>query len=113
MLGTDLTEFHSGYRAYDTGCCAQIPFEANSDGFDFDTQIIAQLLHAGGRIVESRSRPTTATRSATSTACSTPATWCATCCEFQLAIKGFGTHDWVPSAARSTTSRRATAPRTR
>lgn len=52
VLGTTLTEFHSGYRAYSTAMLARIPFEANSDGFDFDTQIIAQIVHAGGRIVE-------------------------------------------------------------
>ncbi len=51
-LATNLSEFHSGYRAYRTDVLRSIPFEANSDGFDFDTQIIAQVLHAGGRIVE-------------------------------------------------------------
>ena len=52
MLGTDLTEFHSGYRAYSVKALASIPFESNSDGFNFDTQIIIQLLEAGKRIVE-------------------------------------------------------------
>lgn len=52
VLGTDMTEFHSGYRAYRTDFLRMIPFHANSDGFDFDTQIIAQLLHVGGRIAE-------------------------------------------------------------
>ncbi len=48
MLGTRLSEFHSGYRAYSTRTLSAIPFEANSDGFDFDTQIIAQIVQAGG-----------------------------------------------------------------
>jgi glycosyltransferase involved in cell wall biosynthesis len=52
MLRTQLSEFHSGYRAYTTDVLRRIPFEANSDGFDFDTQIIIQVLHVGGRIVE-------------------------------------------------------------
>jgi 2-polyprenyl-3-methyl-5-hydroxy-6-metoxy-1,4-benzoquinol methylase len=52
VLGTSLSEFHSGYRAYSTKYLKQIPFEANSDGFDFDTQIIAQIVNHGGRIVE-------------------------------------------------------------
>ena len=52
VLGTQLSEFHSGYRAYSTRILRSIPFEQNSDGFDFDTQIIAQVLHAGGEIVE-------------------------------------------------------------
>jgi glycosyltransferase involved in cell wall biosynthesis len=52
MLETDLTEFHSGYRAYSVGALAEVPFERNSDGFDFDTQIIIELVSAGKRIVE-------------------------------------------------------------
>ena len=32
--------------------CADVPFDRNHDGFDFDTQIIVQLLEAGKRIVE-------------------------------------------------------------
>jgi 2-polyprenyl-3-methyl-5-hydroxy-6-metoxy-1,4-benzoquinol methylase len=52
MLGTELYEFHSGYRAYSVAALSHIPFERNSDGFDFDTQIIIQLVDAGRRIVE-------------------------------------------------------------
>jgi len=52
MLQTDLSEFHSGYRAYSVKALASIPFQNNSDGFDFDTQIIIQLVDAGKRIVE-------------------------------------------------------------
>lgn len=52
MLGSSLTEFHSGYRAYRVETLKKLPFAKNSDGFDFDTEIIIQL-HAGGhRIVE-------------------------------------------------------------
>jgi glycosyltransferase involved in cell wall biosynthesis len=51
-LGTDLSEFHSGYRAYSVAALKQLPFERNSDGFNFDTQIIIQLHDAGMRIVE-------------------------------------------------------------
>lgn len=52
LLGTELTEFHSGYRAYSTRALLDIPFEHNTDDFDFDTQIIVQLIHAGKRILE-------------------------------------------------------------
>jgi glycosyltransferase involved in cell wall biosynthesis len=52
MLGTSLSEFHSGYRAYSVAALKGIPFESNSDGFNFDTQIIIQLVDAGRRIVE-------------------------------------------------------------
>ena len=51
-LGMRLTEFHSGYRAYSVKALAQIPFEANSDDFHFDTQIIIQLKAGGFRIKE-------------------------------------------------------------
>src|SRR5450631_739223 len=51
-LGTELTEFHSGYRAYSVYALKKIPFEQNSDGFNFDTQIIIQLHDAGMRIAE-------------------------------------------------------------
>ena len=52
VLGTSLSEFHSGYRAYSTHALAALPFEENSDGFDFDTEIIIQFHHTGRRIVE-------------------------------------------------------------
>ena len=52
LLGTNLSEFHSGYRAYSVKALAAIAFERNSDGFNFDTQVIIQLVDAGKRIVE-------------------------------------------------------------
>ncbi len=52
VLGTELSEFHSGYRAYSLSALKQLPFEQNSDGFNFDTQIIIQLIDAGMRIAE-------------------------------------------------------------
>ncbi|HVD29120.1 MAG TPA: bifunctional glycosyltransferase/class I SAM-dependent methyltransferase, partial [Mycobacteriales bacterium] len=52
LLHSRLTEFHSGYRAYAVPALADVPFENNTDDFDFDTQIIVQFLHGGKRIVE-------------------------------------------------------------
>jgi 2-polyprenyl-3-methyl-5-hydroxy-6-metoxy-1,4-benzoquinol methylase len=52
LLGMDLSEFHSGYRAYSVDALKSIAFAENSDGFDFDTQIIIQLHDAGRRITE-------------------------------------------------------------
>ena len=46
LLGSSLSEFHSGYRIYSTDALAAIPFERNSNGFHFDTEIIIQLLIA-------------------------------------------------------------------
>lgn len=50
--GVSLSEWHSGYRAYSVAALAEIPFESNSDDFDFDTEVIIQLIEAGKRIVE-------------------------------------------------------------
>jgi hypothetical protein len=44
FLGTNLSEFHSGYRLYSTAALAQIPFEKNTNDFHFDTEIIIQLV---------------------------------------------------------------------
>jgi len=52
MLGTKLSEFHSGYRIYSVKMLEQIPFLLNSNDFHFDTEIILQLLNANARIVE-------------------------------------------------------------
>jgi glycosyltransferase involved in cell wall biosynthesis len=52
VTGMDLSEWHSGYRAYNVAALSEIPFDGNSDDFDFDTQIILQLHEAGKRIEE-------------------------------------------------------------
>lgn len=46
VLGTYLTEYHSGFRAYSARYLRTVNFMANGDGFVFDTEIIVQgLLH--------------------------------------------------------------------
>lgn len=52
LLGTHLSEFHSGYRLYSTKGLAAIPFDRNSRDFHFDTEIIIQLVIAGLPIKE-------------------------------------------------------------
>jgi glycosyltransferase involved in cell wall biosynthesis len=52
ILHTQMSEMHSGYRSYRTSVLKQIPFTANSLGFDFDADIIVQLHAAGYHIVE-------------------------------------------------------------
>lgn len=52
VAGANLTEWHSGYRAYAVEALKSIPYHRNSDGFNFDTQIIIQMIDRGKRIVE-------------------------------------------------------------
>ncbi|MFZ1627273.1 MAG: bifunctional glycosyltransferase/class I SAM-dependent methyltransferase [Candidatus Moraniibacteriota bacterium] len=52
ILGTALSEFHSGYRSYRTNMLAKVPYQLNSDGFHFDTDIIIQLDLIGAQIIE-------------------------------------------------------------
>jgi glycosyltransferase involved in cell wall biosynthesis/SAM-dependent methyltransferase len=52
LLGTALSEFHSGYRVFSTRALTRIPFERNTNDFHFDTEIIIQLVIAGQKIVE-------------------------------------------------------------
>ena len=52
LLGTQLSEFHSGYRIYSVEALKKIPYQLNSNIFHFDTEIIIQLLNADLRIFE-------------------------------------------------------------
>lgn len=96
LLGSRLTEFHSGYRAYSVAALRQLPIDRNTDAFDFDTQIIVQLINAGMRIRE----------------IPVPTYYGDEICyvngmryakdvlkdvlEYRLALKGFGTCAWIP-----------------
>ena len=52
LVGTNLSEWHSGYRAYRVSALASVDLDHNSDEFDFDTQIILQVIASGQRIRE-------------------------------------------------------------
>jgi SAM-dependent methyltransferase len=52
VLGTYLTEYHSGFRAYSAKYLKNVPFMLDSDGFIFDTEIIVQGLFKRMRIEE-------------------------------------------------------------
>lgn len=52
LLGTALSEFHSGYRIYSVAALKRVPFHRNTNDFHFDTEIIIQLVIASQRIVE-------------------------------------------------------------
>jgi glycosyltransferase involved in cell wall biosynthesis len=47
-----LSEFHTGYRAYRRDMLEQVNFLANSDGFIFDQEIVAQFVECGARIAQ-------------------------------------------------------------
>jgi glycosyltransferase involved in cell wall biosynthesis len=52
LLGSKLTEFHTGYRAFSRKALRELPLLADSDDFVFDNQMIAQLMAFGFRIGE-------------------------------------------------------------
>ncbi|MDB3946234.1 glycosyltransferase family 2 protein [Gammaproteobacteria bacterium] len=52
LIGQKLSEYHTGYRAYTSTVLERINFEANSDDFVFDNQIISQIFMAGYEIAE-------------------------------------------------------------
>ena len=57
MLRSNLSEFHSGYRAYKVDALRSINFQLNSDDFHFDTEVLIQLLSTG-RVVQEIAVPT-------------------------------------------------------
>lgn len=52
MLGQKLSEYHTGYRAFDARVLRGIQYEVNSDDFVFDNEMIAQIFMAGFEIGE-------------------------------------------------------------
>jgi hypothetical protein len=51
-LGTKISEFHTGYRAFSRKVLQELPFAENSDDFIFDSQMLAQCVYFGYRIGE-------------------------------------------------------------
>ena len=47
LLGTKLSEFHTGYRGFTRQVLQTLPLEANSDDFVFDNQMLAEILWLG------------------------------------------------------------------
>ncbi len=52
VFGLQLSEFHTGYRAYSRRALESVNFASNADGFIFDQQIVAQFVEAEMRIDE-------------------------------------------------------------
>jgi glycosyltransferase involved in cell wall biosynthesis len=51
-MGTDLSELHSGYRAYSKRLLMTVPFLRNSPDFVFDSELLFQAAHFGLPIAE-------------------------------------------------------------
>ncbi|MCK9540315.1 glycosyltransferase family 2 protein [Dokdonella sp.] len=52
LLGSKLSEFHTGYRAFSRKVLESLPLAANSDDFVFDNQMLVQALAFGFRVGE-------------------------------------------------------------
>ena len=52
VLDWDLSEYHSGFRVFSCAALRQIPFQACSDFYHFDTEILVQFKLKGLRVIE-------------------------------------------------------------
>jgi len=52
MIGTKLSEYHTGYRAFSKEVLQAIPFDLNNNDFIFDNEILSQILYKNFQIAE-------------------------------------------------------------
>ena len=52
LMGTELSELHTGYRAFSRQLLLEVPFLRNSLDFAFDTELLMQAAHFGFRFHE-------------------------------------------------------------
>lgn len=52
FLGSKLSEFHTGYRAFSRQVLEHLPLHVNSDNFVFDNEMLAQIIYFGYRVGE-------------------------------------------------------------
>ena len=52
IVGSKLSEFHTGYRAFSREVLENLPLENNSDDFVFDNEMLVQIIYFGYRIGE-------------------------------------------------------------
>jgi len=52
LLGSKVSEFHTGYRAFSREVLETIPLQENSNGFVFDNEMLVQIIYFGYRIGE-------------------------------------------------------------
>jgi hypothetical protein len=52
LIGYKLSEYHTGYRAFNSHVLNSIAFKNNSDDFVFDNQMLSQIIYKGFDIAE-------------------------------------------------------------
>jgi glycosyltransferase involved in cell wall biosynthesis len=52
LMNAKLSEYHTGYRAFTREVLQAVNYNANSDNFVFDNQMLAQIWHSGFEIAE-------------------------------------------------------------
>ena len=52
LINEKISEYHTGYRAFSRNVLESINFNANSDDFVFDNQMLSQIVYAGFEIAE-------------------------------------------------------------
>ena len=52
LMNAKLSEYHTGYRAFTREVLESVDYNANSDNFVFDNQMLAQIWYAGYEIAE-------------------------------------------------------------
>jgi len=52
LMGQELSEYHTGYRAFSAQVLKEINFNSNSNDFVFDNQMLAQICYNGHEIAE-------------------------------------------------------------
>jgi hypothetical protein len=52
LINQKLSEYHTGYRAFSKEILQSVNYEANSDDFVFDNQMLSQIVMAGFEIAE-------------------------------------------------------------
>ncbi len=57
VFGLQLSEYHTGYRAYRRQALEAVNLETNSDNFLFDQEIVAQFVDSGMASARCRYRP--------------------------------------------------------
>jgi glycosyltransferase involved in cell wall biosynthesis len=52
LVNQKLSEYHTGYRAFSREVLETIDYQANSDDFVFDNQMMSQIIYAGFQVAE-------------------------------------------------------------